>query len=190
MRYQRPRLDRDRIRRLHHRATYAIVIDPALASAWQLLDEVGVPRARFVVSSPTVWRLHGATLITRDCAGRTPILVPDGERAKTLQTVGRIYDALVAAGRIAARSSSPSAAASSATWPASPRRRTCAASPSSTCRRRCWRRWTARRRQGRREPPARQEPDRRISPAAPRRRRSARSPRCRAASSAPGCTRW
>ena len=61
----------------------------------QLLDEAGVPSRRFIVSNPTVWRLHEQTF-----AGMTPeepILIPDGERFKTLQTVGRIFDALIKA---------------------------------------------------------------------------------------------
>jgi 3-dehydroquinate synthase len=49
-----------------------------------------------VVSSPLVWRLHGATL-ARSFESEPPILVPDGERHKQLPTVVRIYDALVRA---------------------------------------------------------------------------------------------
>src|SRR5262245_35731960 len=60
-----------------------------------LLDEAGAPQRRFVVSSPLVWRLHGPRL---EQAGFTdPILVPDGERYKQLQTVSRVYDALLRA---------------------------------------------------------------------------------------------
>ncbi len=62
----------------------------------QMLDEIGAPARRFVVSSPLVWRLHGAQL-ARAVAGAEPILVPDGERFKQLSTVARIYDALVRA---------------------------------------------------------------------------------------------
>jgi 3-dehydroquinate synthase len=60
-----------------------------------LLDDAGVPRRRFLVSNPTVWRFHEHAF-----AGLTaeePILVADGERHKNLQTVGRIYDALIRA---------------------------------------------------------------------------------------------
>jgi 3-dehydroquinate synthase len=60
-----------------------------------LLDAAGLPARRFIVSSPTVWRLHAdrfGALTTED-----PILIPDGERFKHLATVGRIYDALVRA---------------------------------------------------------------------------------------------
>jgi 3-dehydroquinate synthase len=61
----------------------------------RLLDEAGAPARRFAVSSPLIWRLHGSRLARAGCAG--PILVPDGERFKTLQTVSRVYDALVSA---------------------------------------------------------------------------------------------
>jgi 3-dehydroquinate synthase len=43
-----------------------------------------------------VWRLHGPS-ITRAWPDADPVLVPDGERAKSVATVGRIYDALVTA---------------------------------------------------------------------------------------------
>ena len=60
-----------------------------------LLDEAGAPARRFVVSNPLVWRLHGSRLAA---AGLTdPILLPDGERFKQLQTVARVFDALVRA---------------------------------------------------------------------------------------------
>jgi 3-dehydroquinate synthase len=61
-----------------------------------LLDEHRVGARRFVVSSPVVWRLHGAQI--RRALGVEPILIPDGERYKTLPTVARIYDALIRAG--------------------------------------------------------------------------------------------
>ena len=60
-----------------------------------LLDEAGTPARRFVVSNPLVWRLHGSRLAA---AGLTdPILLPDGERFKQLQTVARVFDALIRA---------------------------------------------------------------------------------------------
>jgi 3-dehydroquinate synthase len=77
-------------------AQYPIELAPSnsrdLASA---LDAVKVPRRRFIVSSPTVWRFHGDRF--HALTSEDPILVADGERAKNLATVVRIYDALVKA---------------------------------------------------------------------------------------------
>jgi 3-dehydroquinate synthase len=66
-----------------------------LARLPRLLDEAGTPTRRFVVSSPLVWRLHGPRLAAAGFAA--PILVPDGERFKQLQTVARVYEALIVA---------------------------------------------------------------------------------------------
>jgi 3-dehydroquinate synthase len=60
-----------------------------------VIDELGAPRRRFIVSNPTVWRLHADTL--SGLSTEDPILIPDGERYKQLATVGRIYDALIKA---------------------------------------------------------------------------------------------
>ncbi len=60
------------------------------------LEAVRAPARRFVVSSPSVWRLHGARL-AGTIGDAESILVPDGERHKQLPTVVRIYDALVRA---------------------------------------------------------------------------------------------
>jgi 3-dehydroquinate synthase len=70
---------------------YRVVVDPgALDRLPQTLHGAGVGRDSVIVSSPRVWEAAGHRL------GRvTPILVPDGERAKTLATVARVYDALV-----------------------------------------------------------------------------------------------
>jgi 3-dehydroquinate synthase len=76
-------------------ARYPVHIEPgALARLGTLLDAAGFPAHRVLVSSPVVWRLHGDVL-RRALPGSEPVLIPDGERAKTLQTVGRIYDALI-----------------------------------------------------------------------------------------------
>ena len=75
---------------------YGIHIEPGSAGRLLgLLDAAQVPKRRFLVSNPTVWRFHEQTF-----AGITPeepILIPDGERHKNLQTVGRVYDALLRA---------------------------------------------------------------------------------------------
>jgi 3-dehydroquinate synthase len=62
-----------------------------------LLDEHGVGPRRFIVSSPVIWRFHGPH-IQRALGGGDPILIADGERYKTLQSVSRIYEALIRAG--------------------------------------------------------------------------------------------
>ena len=62
-----------------------------------LLDQHGVGARRFIVSNPLVWRLHGAHIQTA-LGGGDPILIPDGERFKNLQSVSRIYEALIRAG--------------------------------------------------------------------------------------------
>jgi 3-dehydroquinate synthase len=62
-----------------------------------LLDAHGAGRRRFVVSSPVIWRFHGER-ITRALGTADPILIPDGERYKNLQSVSRIYEALIRAG--------------------------------------------------------------------------------------------
>ena len=59
-----------------------------------LMDEVGATNQRFVISSHTVWRVHGH-LVERAVGPSEHILIPDGERSKTTQTVGRIYNALI-----------------------------------------------------------------------------------------------
>jgi 3-dehydroquinate synthase len=76
--------------------TSAIHIAEGLAGRLPaLLDAAGAGARRVVVSSPAIWKLHGATV--RDVSTAEPILIPDGERFKTLQTAARIYDALIRA---------------------------------------------------------------------------------------------
>jgi 3-dehydroquinate synthase len=76
---------------------YAVHIGPGLAgSLARRLDELELPERRFVVSTARIWRLHGKTVAPL-MARRSPILLPDGERYKSLATVSRIYDALIRA---------------------------------------------------------------------------------------------
>ena len=78
------------------RAAYPALVGAGLTSelAALLSEHVGATPGVFVVSCPPVWRLHGRRL--RAIAGKQSVaLIPDGERAKTLATVGRIYDALL-----------------------------------------------------------------------------------------------
>src|SRR5437867_4479931 len=76
--------------------SYPVTIaDGALDRLTQLLDDLRLPSRRFVVSSPPVWRFHGAQFQRAVNIAGEPILVPDGERFKQLPTVARIYDGLV-----------------------------------------------------------------------------------------------
>src|SRR3954469_20947769 len=75
---------------------YAVTLgDGVLGHLSRVLDEVKAPERRFVVSSPVVWRFHGEQFAKASNA--EPILVPDGERYKQLQTVSRVYEALIRA---------------------------------------------------------------------------------------------
>jgi 3-dehydroquinate synthase len=76
-------------------APYQVFIGRGLlAGLAAFLHEQGVTGETLVVTCPPVWRRHGRKL--RDVTGRRPpITIPDGERAKTLQTVSRIYDAMI-----------------------------------------------------------------------------------------------
>lgn len=70
---------------------YRIVVEPgATRRLPAALAAHGVTGRALIVSSPRVW-----TAIGRRFGRLTPTLVPDGERAKTLATVSRVYDALL-----------------------------------------------------------------------------------------------
>lgn len=75
--------------------------------AGALLDAQRVGRRRFVVSNPVIWRFHGEAIARALGEAATPgparrrtdpILIPDGERYKTLLSVSRIYEALIRVG--------------------------------------------------------------------------------------------
>jgi 3-dehydroquinate synthase len=61
----------------------------------ELLRGHNLDRDVFVVSCPPVWRLHARRLRPVAGGGNPPALIPDGERAKSLATVARLYDAFV-----------------------------------------------------------------------------------------------
>lgn len=75
---------------------YVVTIgDGVIGHVSRLLDDVGAPKRRFVVTSPTVWRFHGQRFA--QACDAEPIIVPDGERFKQMPTVMRVYDALIKA---------------------------------------------------------------------------------------------
>ena len=77
---------------------YPVLIgEGALEEVRAALDRAGLGPSRFVVSSPTVWGHWGAAL-QEALPEAAPVLVPDGERHKTLPTAARVYDALVKGG--------------------------------------------------------------------------------------------
>jgi 3-dehydroquinate synthase len=78
-------------------ASTILIGEGVSARAAALLDEHDIPRRRFVVSSSVIWRFHGQQL-QQALGGAEPILIPDGERFKNLQSVSRIYEALIRAG--------------------------------------------------------------------------------------------
>ena len=63
----------------------------------EILTEAGSTGRRFIVSSQPIWKLHGDA-IGKAVRGEDPILIPDGEHSKTLQTVARLYEALIRGG--------------------------------------------------------------------------------------------
>jgi len=76
----------------------SILIGDGLADrAGEIFDAHHLGARRFVISTPVIWRFHGER-IGRALGGVEPILIPDGERFKNLQTVSRIYDGLIRAG--------------------------------------------------------------------------------------------
>ncbi|MBM41601.1 MAG: 3-dehydroquinate synthase [Acidobacteria bacterium] len=78
--------------------TYPVLVAPGLISDLEThLSAAGIGARRFVVSSPNVWRRHGETIATA-LPGTPHLLIPDGERSKNQQTLGRIYEWLIGAG--------------------------------------------------------------------------------------------
>jgi 3-dehydroquinate synthase len=67
--------------------------DGVVAGLKTLLDEHRISARRFIVSNPTIWKLHGSRFA--GLASTDPILLSDGERYKNLKSVARVYDALI-----------------------------------------------------------------------------------------------
>jgi len=74
---------------------YPVIIGAdAIDALGRELDALKPGSRRILVSSHRVWEFHGP-LFRKAGADRTPILVEDGERYKNLNTVARLFDALV-----------------------------------------------------------------------------------------------
>lgn len=62
----------------------------------RLITDAGGVGRQFVVSSPTVWKHHGAT-VKSALKNADVVMIPDEEGAKTLSTVARLYEPLITA---------------------------------------------------------------------------------------------
>lgn len=81
------------------RGTYPVLVGAGLVRDLPaLLASRGIAQQRVVVTNRTVWRHHGrktgGVLMARD----QPVFLPDGEKAKTLDTVAKVYEGCVARG--------------------------------------------------------------------------------------------
>lgn len=88
-------MDAIRIDVSSERGAYPVLVGAGtITRLGELLGERGLGGASVIVSSAPLWR-YLAPRLSRLVASKSPILIADGERAKSLATVGRIYDALV-----------------------------------------------------------------------------------------------
>ena len=78
--------------------TSAILIGEGIVDRLSvLLDAQSIGARRFIVSSPVIWSIVGPQIQRALGDGGDAILIPDGERFKNLQSVSRIYEALIRA---------------------------------------------------------------------------------------------
>lgn len=79
----------------HAAGRYPVVVGSGLFDRLgSVLSEERLVADTVVVTCPPVWRLHGPALAPV-LGGQPPLVIPDGERAKTLVTVAKLYDGLV-----------------------------------------------------------------------------------------------
>jgi 3-dehydroquinate synthase len=91
-------MDPIRLSVTHAHGTYDVLVGEGLLDgASALLASIGLTPPPVVMSCPPVWRAHGHRLAPL-LDGREPLLMADGERAKTLGSVARLYEGLVKAG--------------------------------------------------------------------------------------------
>jgi 3-dehydroquinate synthase len=75
--------------------TYPVVIaSGAAATLPQLLSQYAPGNQRVLITSPVVWDFHHAAF-RAIVNQKDALLIPDGERFKSLATVGRIYEGLI-----------------------------------------------------------------------------------------------
>ena len=85
-------MDPIRVDVTHDRASYPVLIGAGVSRQLAgMLEEQGLGPLRLVVSVPPVWRYHGRRFRSLLPARQRPLLLTDGERAKTLPSVARIY---------------------------------------------------------------------------------------------------
>ena len=76
---------------------HVIIGDGTIDALRAEMDAAKLGTRRLLISSQRVWDFHGPRF-RKSGADRTPILIEDGERYKNLNTVARVFDALVKAG--------------------------------------------------------------------------------------------
>jgi 3-dehydroquinate synthase len=78
------------------RGTYPVLVGPGLVRELPaLLRARGVTEQRLVVTNRAIWRHHSRDAKGLLASGDGPLFLPDGERAKNLDTVARVYAACV-----------------------------------------------------------------------------------------------
>jgi 3-dehydroquinate synthase len=77
------------------RGRYPVFVGAGLSRQFpDLLKQAGIADSGLVISSPAIWNRHGPRL-RRPAGFGSAALVADGERAKTLASVARLYEACV-----------------------------------------------------------------------------------------------
>ena len=79
----------------HAAGAYPVLIGAGLTRhLGAILAEQQLMTTTAVITCPPVWRLHGDR-VQGVLGGLTPLVMPDGEKAKHLATVARLYDGLI-----------------------------------------------------------------------------------------------
>src|SRR5688500_14888828 len=79
----------------HAGGAYPVLIGAGLTrNLGAIFAEQQLMTSTVVITCPPVWRLHGER-VHEVLGGLTPLVMPDGEKAKHLATVARLYDGMV-----------------------------------------------------------------------------------------------